>query len=101
MPLTDPVEPDSVTVVKPSLSKAEAKIQAAWDANFEAGQAARRAAHDALLAATKVETEVAQACGRQRFPTDAELARIDAARARWDAAKAADQVARKRFKDGV
>ncbi len=93
-----PVEPDSVTVVEPLPDK---KVQAKWKANFDAGQAARRAAHDALLAVTKVETEVAKACNRQRFPTDEELARIDAARARWETAKAADMTARKRFKDGV
>jgi hypothetical protein len=83
------------------MTKTPEQIQAEWDANFEAGQAARRAAHDALLELTAVEVEVAKACGRQRFPTDEELARIDEARAGWDAAKAADQTARKKFKDGV
>jgi hypothetical protein len=79
----------------------ETEIQARWNANFEAGQAARRAVYDRTMELVAVETEVADACGRQRFPTDDELARIDAARARYDAAKTADQAARRRFKDGV
>jgi hypothetical protein len=77
------------------------EIQARWNANFEAGQAARRAVQERTMELAAIETEVAEACGRQRFPTDDELASIDAARAHYDAAKTADQAARRRFKDGV
>jgi hypothetical protein len=79
----------------------EEEIQARWDANFAAGQAARRAVHDRIMELVTVEVEVAEACGRQRFPTDDELARVDEARASYEEAKAADQAARRRFKDGV
>lgn len=76
-------------------------IEIGWQANIDRVQAAKARIASAVQNAARVETAVARACARQRFPTLEELARIDAARAVVAAAHVEHEAAKLNFKAGV
>jgi peroxiredoxin len=83
------------------MAKTPEQIEVEWDANVKDVQDSKQALLDATFALVAVENAVAEACGRQRFPTVEELAQLDEARAVYDAAKVTVNDAKVKFKAGV
>lgn len=106
---------DELKAAEKSLRAAEEpiadEIEAAWQRNIDAVQAAKQACRDAISARLKVETEVAEAVnkrlryGLQRpgevLITEEEQARLDGAVEAELAAREANVEAEARFKAGV
>lgn len=76
-------------------------VQIAWDRNVRRVQEAKMTMRAAIQRVSQVEHSVARATGRRRPPSDAELARIAAARAELARARQEHEDAKAHFKAGV
>lgn len=76
-------------------------VEIQWQANIDRVQSAKEGIRRAVRYLAQVERAVATACARRRFPTDEEIALIDAAKGAVAAAHQEHEDAKMNFKSGV